>query len=267
MPNLNSQQRNNYLQAMGIVQWIPRQSLMIEAPTIETPTIEALEQLEELAEMTAPAIQVAQKPEALQETQVSKHAETQIADEMLAEKTCVSEVHVNEAPETIAIEEKTAQHYLKMVPWSSGSAHQAGLLIICRHDKEQPAQSFARASSPSQFMNDYIQALISLLDESSEDSFIRMGHLSQAGLGKDCVPLEQVCEQIKPKLVLLLGDETLKEMLTEEASIATFRGQRITLANLGHGIVSYHPYSLIKNPALKPLALEDLKMVASLLAQ
>jgi hypothetical protein len=158
----------------------------------------------------------------------------------------------------------STQHYIKMVNWQHypESGEQDGnLLIICRHQVDQPAGSFAKPNSPSQFMLDYINALLHFLHRSSFNLSISLGHLSKAGLSTESVKMSEVLNKKKPDLVLVLGDETVCQLANQETSIAQLRGQLIPFQEYGKALVSYHPYSLIETPALKPLALDDLFQV------
>lgn len=157
--------------------------------------------------------------------------------------------------------------FLKMVSWHSGIQSSSSILIICRHDSEQPANSFAKPHAPSQFMTDYINALVEFLGENNKDCYIRLGHLSQAGLGKDCQSLSQTIEELTPKVVLMLGEETIKELSEPQNDIASLRGKIFSVDEHKHCIASYHPFTLINNPHLKSLAMEDLKMLAKFLIQ
>ncbi|WP_444998195.1 hypothetical protein [Aliikangiella sp. IMCC44359] len=157
-------------------------------------------------------------------------------------------------------------HYIKLVPWNDLSNGEQSILIICRHQTDQPAQSFAKANRPSQFMQDYVLALKEFYPQEKEIQ-IRLGHLSQAGLGRDCRLMEDVLTGVKPDKILLLGDEAVKELLTEYNDVAQARGQVHQLANGIECLVSYHPYTLIMNPALKRLALEDLKLFSRLVSK
>lgn len=157
-------------------------------------------------------------------------------------------------------------HYIKLVPWNDLSNGEQSILVICRHQTDQPAQSFAKANTPSQFMQDYMLALKEIYSQ-EKGIQIRLGHLSQAGLGRDCQLMEDVLTDVKPNKILLLGDETVKELLTEYNDVAQARSQVHQLASGIECLVSYHPYTLIMNPALKRLALEDLKLFSRLISK
>lgn len=160
--------------------------------------------------------------------------------------------------------------YLKLVNWTNQNIREENskkLLIICRHQIDQPANSFARQNSPSQFMLDYINALIGLVAEPSFELRVQLAHLSEAGLSKDSIAMDDVLHDSKPDLVLVLGDETAVHLLDQKADVASLRGRLVSLGKNQKAMVSYHPYSLIKNSGLKPLALDDLTVVANYLLQ
>ena len=159
--------------------------------------------------------------------------------------------------------------FLKLVNWTSHKLETENcktLLIICRHQIDQPANSFATASSPSQFMLDYIQGFQSILGQNSSGINIRLAHLSEAGLGNSSVPMGKVLESTQPDIVLILGDETVAHLFGEDATVANKRGQLIELKNNFEAFVSYHPFSLIENSSLKSLAFDDLINLANYLS-
>ncbi|WP_196138443.1 hypothetical protein [Aliikangiella sp. G2MR2-5] len=150
--------------------------------------------------------------------------------------------------------------YLKLVNWKGGDFAGKSVMVLCRHDTEQPAQSFARPHGPSQFMSDYLDAFKGMLV--NQEVQFSMGHLAEAGLGENSVLLSDSLSELNPDLVLLLGDEAVKLLLGEQQSLAEYRGRVIQLADTFPTIISYHPYSLISEPSLKRLAYEDLKLAA-----
>jgi len=273
---LSETERFAYLQAMDIPLWVPRDALdggqaVEEAEAIQDDVGGDLSD-SNLSDSNIAGGNESGAFEAGERESDKRNISENLATNPSAapHSTAVSSPTSNAQASTAADsgESQTSQpvaHYLKMVPWSAGVQSNRSVLIICRHQTDQPAQSFARPNSPSQFMTDYIQALREFLDEEKDDCFIKMGHLSQAGLGKGCADFAEVLKEVKPKLILVLGDETVKELFGKDSEVADLRGRTLTFEPQYHCIVSYHPFSLIKNPALKKLALEDLKLSASLL--
>ena len=273
---LNEADRFAYLQAMEVPLWVPRDCEITEHTSLATQQVQPGQLTDSVESHTA------DKAEAYSTITPNSegNAVSQAADQINSLKQSSpaleedisqiqNKVDANETLDNASHTDSSNQvsHYLKMVPWSVGSENSQTILIVCRHQKDQPAQSFARANSPSQFMSDYIQALRELLDDENDDCFIRLGHLAQAGLGSDCVSLNEVIEQLKPKVVLLLGEETVKELYGDKDDIASLRGRLLPVQEQKAGLVSYHPFSLIKNPSLKRLALEDLKLAATVIRQ
>jgi hypothetical protein len=159
----------------------------------------------------------------------------------------------------------STSQYLKMVNWqheASNHTNARQLLIVCRHQIDQPASSFAKRNSPSQFMLDYINALLNLLHRSPIDLSISLGHLSEAGLSSDSIKMDQILESSKPDLVLVLGDETVNQLANRVSDVAQLRGRTIVLGDKHRALVSYHPFSLIENPSLKSLAMNDLVQIS-----
>ena len=155
--------------------------------------------------------------------------------------------------------------FLKLVNWSSGNEHAPLLLIVCRHDPDQPAQSFARPNMPSQFMVDYVRAIQDYLTGASLDFRIQLAHLTEAGLGENNQPIESVLEKQSPQLVLVLGDEGAVHLLGDEQTVSVNRGKLQTILEKVNALVSYHPFTLISQPELKRNALEDLRNLVAFL--
>ncbi len=160
---------------------------------------------------------------------------------------------------------QTTNRFLKMVSWSNQANQNEEsnrLLIVCRHQVEQPANSFARTNSPSLFMLDYIKALetLSVTDQRCD---VSLAHLSEAGLSATSCEMSMLLKNNKPDLILILGDETAAHLFGNQSSVANLRGKLLEVDSGYKALVSYHPYTLIKNPSLKRLALADLQIILS----
>lgn len=154
-----------------------------------------------------------------------------------------------------------ATHYLKMVNWKQHQNTQNRLLIICRHETDQPAKSFASSSAPSYLMKDYIQAINQAIPANKPQPEISLAHLTHAALTDECIALASVLQETNPQLILLLGDLAISEMLKISAKVADLRGKVLDFAD-NSLLVSYHPHSLTQEPKLKKLAMEDIQLVA-----
>ncbi len=233
---LTEEERFSYLQAMEVSEWILRDKKEVNIPD------------EELVDLT---------PDSSVET---------VRDVNVAESITHHAQH-NIKPESGSMSESEPVNYLKMVNWRSNSDTEQTILVVCRHETDQPAHSFARSTAPSQFMTDFVQALQSLLETSRITLDVRLAHLSEAGLGHDCLPMNDVLEQVKPAVILVLGDETVKKMFNPDDDVAVKRGKVQSFGDGNSVITSYHPFTLIKNPHLKPLAMEDLKLLVKLISE
>lgn len=161
--------------------------------------------------------------------------------------------------------ENNHNRFLKMVNWKSTNGEAKRLLVICRHQPDQPAQSFAQPGSPSGFMRDYLKALDAFFSNHEGALQVSLAHLTEAGIGSDNEPMSLKLEQLKPDLILLLGDEGVRSLFDSTEQVASFRGRLHQLGELSV-LVSYHPYTLIKNPPLKKLAQEDLSLLVKVLS-
>ena len=99
---------------------------------------------------------------------------------------------------------------------------------------------------------------------------MQLAHLTEAGLGSDAQPMPETVAKLAPDLILMLGDKSVHHLLSSESDVAENRGKLLDIKHLsGHSsckaIVSYHPFTLIKNPPLKKLALEDLGFVVNVI--
>ena len=52
------------------------------------------------------------------------------------------------------VKRDNSKGFIKMVNWQIGGEGSESILLLCRHHKDQPAQSFASPVGPSQFMQD-----------------------------------------------------------------------------------------------------------------
>ena len=151
-----------------------------------------------------------------------------------------------------------------MVNWPFSNEGESKLLILCRHHKDQPAQSFAAPTGPSQFMIDYLSAIKQATVKFEGGLDISMGHLTEAGIGRGHQPFSQKVEEIAPVLILLMGEEAVRHMLGENLNVAQMR-MRVHQQHGVNLVVTYHPFELISQPALKKLALEDIYFIQQVL--
>lgn len=302
--NLDEQTRMAYLQAIDITCWAPKNSVidesLVEAPVSPTKSSvpnsqESIQENPEIANLqldssslnegiasSVPSENSADAAKRSQEDDSNRADMNPEVDSQAPERKNTdpyvaqteTAINNNSGMETISENEKDTRpknkHFLKRVNWSNpvlSEENAKSLLIVCRHQKDQPANSFARPSSPSQFMMDFINALVSMAENQKTEFKVQLAHLSAAGLSDDCVPLSQVMKDCRPDLILTLGDETVNYLINEDTTVAKLRGQLNRIDNEYDSIASYHPYSLIKNPSLKKLALEDLSLVCDILTK
>ena len=158
--SLDESTRQAYLAAMQVVQWEPsaieqESQPMLEAQSEKFAPSQAPVEINE----TANVIAVEKSEDMPAETQ--QQESTINAGEILSVESDTHKGESNNQPQ-LSSEETTSQevstsHYLKMVNWTStvlSEENASSLLIICRHQVDQPANSFARSNSPSQFMMD-----------------------------------------------------------------------------------------------------------------
>ncbi|TQV82916.1 hypothetical protein [Aliikangiella coralliicola] len=281
---LSEAQRLAYLQAMEVPLWIPRDlpeyevELEIEsenAQQIAMAPVESVAQKidQSISEIKASAASDKMPTENFAGVNESKEVEAKHNNTTNTHKTnhAQSQIGETEQPVVHAVSQTTAQKklvsgsYLKLISWRSTNKADKRLLIICRHHKDQPAQSFARSNGPSQFMSDYLKALQEYVAVSGAEIEMRLAHLTEAGLGSDCEPMTQKLTELKPDLVLVLGEEGVRHLFDKDATVSEQRGKLQQMEGGFEALVSYHPYSLISDPPLKRNALEDLRLVAKAL--
>ncbi len=256
--SLSAEQHRQYLKAMGIAWWIPKNDPIV-LPVEEEPTHQPSEPPSQAQASSKPqpqneSIKTAQTPTAAANPDTNPQEDKDLD---------LSQIRFN------------VTQQLKMVKWQSAEGSKS-LLIICRHKTDQPAKSFAQGSSPSQFMQDFILALNRFNvssknqqnlqnnpaegDTCTSDFSCHLAHIAEAGIGDNNQPLNQVLENLKPDLLLVLGEESIYQLCGKRVAVASLRGRMIDLQGY-KSLVSYHPYSLISNPALKRLAFEDLRLI------
>ena len=282
MKSLDEETRFAYLQAMGIDCWElksdPQSNLKPDSPATIEKKSEILTDENFVQKVLKQGSQAKEIPEqakvTLEKVEVDFESDNPAIKNAVIEKESTQVVENNQAKinQTSNITEKNntnSSAFLKLVVWGNQNLKQENaktLLIICRHQIDQPANSFATPTAPSQFMLDYINALQSFIDGKFLGINIRLAHLSEAGLGKEAVPMNNVLQNIQPDAALLLGDETVTHLFGSQVSIASLRGQLVDLEPSYKAFVSYHPFSLIENPSLKSLALDDLINLADYLS-
>lgn len=252
---LSESQRAEYLQAMQVPVWVLRN--------------------QEVTDEILDAELVLEEQQNLEEQQSSENNQRS-EKKQYSEKQPNLEAPSIEAPDNSPL--KTASqsnrnkhrfladkpNFIKMVNWKKVSGASKHLLILCRHHKDQPAQSFASPNGPSLFMQDYLLALDEYLTGDDVLVQVSLAHLTETNLANICKPMSEKVEQLKPDIIFLLGEEGIEHLFDSSSSIATLRGQlhQINDYNL---MVSYHPYDLIKNAKLKKLALDDLNFLSKAL--
>jgi len=271
---LDEETRFAYLQAMGVECWEPRVGELREDELRKGEQEELRhEKLTFQAEKKSEIID--EKVESESDFLFSSTEKTDQTDreiDKLVEKDSLKTLDKTPAAQLQSEQDNSSpvsSAFLKLVNWTSHNIETESsktLLIVCRHQIDQPANSFASANSPSRFMLDYIQGFQSILEKSSSGINIRLAHLSEAGLGKSSVPMGKVLENTQPDIVLILGDETVVHLFGEDANVANKRGQLVELENDFEAFVSYHPFSLIENSSLKSLAFDDLINLANYLS-
>lgn len=264
-----------YLKAMGINCWLPKSERGVVEQIVESKNVQNQQGPDTVTSQTNQTI-IDKSSDELKNQHVLENTTTDEPAQPVKE-AILSPSESKPKVEDFVIDPtlKSNKHpksnkYLKLVNWTNQNIREENskrLLIICRHEIDQPANSFARQNSPSQFMLDYINALIGLVAEPSFELKVQLAHLSEAGLSKDSVPMEKVLCDHKPNLVLVLGDETAAHLIDPQSDVASLRGRLVSLGQNQKALVSYHPYSLIENSGLKSLALDDLSVLANYLLQ
>ena len=160
--------------------------------------------------------------------------------------------------------------YMQMVPQQTGSNDnnsmiEKNVLIICRHKIDQPANSFASKRGPSNFMQDYLKALVEFGLQNNLRISIQLAHLATAGLGESSITIESYFEKQQPDCSLVLGDETVENLIDKSSDVKSIRCRlnKFSFNANAEAIASYHPFDLISNPRLKSLAYEDIQFLVS----
>jgi hypothetical protein len=283
--SLDEQARQAYLAAMQIEQWIPLSETICDdlEPANEIKETAMTESASGLAgqsndsEDAVTANDIGDTKATHRETKEVESNQLEINNEQVLSSTEVPPSEANTGAvhsgdiasnNDAANHQCKSSHFLKQVSWSNrvlSEENAKSIMIVCRHQVDQPANSFARVNSPSQFMMDFINALNHFVANDNFELKIQLAHLSAAGLSEDSVPLSQAVNSTRPELMLILGDETVSHLLGDSMEVATCRGQIHQIEDGTKVLVSYHPFSLIENPSLKRLAYEDLNLAREFL--
>ncbi len=245
---LSSKQRAEYLKSMGITQWVPKQSLALA----KEPFDEQVDRLDQVPEKTEHSDRAISKMDKQKNTEIKQ--DKPLIENGNTDNEQITQVQTNEWG-----------GFIKQVKSPLILESKNKLLVLCRHHKDQPAQSFANPHGLSLFMQDYIKSLSYTLQKQAIEAELSLGHLTEAGLGSEHIPFRQHIDQLKPKLTLIMGEEAVKQLIGTNYSVATLRGKKHQILNELDIIATYHPYELITQPALKRLAFEDIHFIASFL--
>jgi hypothetical protein len=276
-----------YMQAMDIPVWVERKAepLLPLALTDDKQPVKPEQQqakpesainLKTKSEQISQAVLDSEKALALSSnSETGSELKPESRSEMAATQNVSPETKVKTdaasvATETAAKREQQAvTSYLKMVNWKTNPTADRSLLIICRHQIDQPAHSFAQPSAPSKFMQDYMQAIEGLLAKNKLSVQIQLAHLTEAGLGNGNVPMGETVNKLNPDLILLLGEESIKHLFDQKLALAECRGKlhQVKTIEVAKALASYHPFSLISEPPLKRLAFEDLSLACQILRE
>jgi hypothetical protein len=282
--SLDEQARQAYLAAMQIEQWIPLSETICDdlepaSEIKETPINEnaSLAGQSNACEDAVNVNDIGDTKAAHRENKEVESNQRDTSNEHVLSSTEVppsgantDAVHFGEITSNnhATNHQSKSSHFLKQVSWSNrvlSEENAKSIMIICRHQVDQPANSFARINSPSQFMMDFINALNHFVANDNFELKIQLAHLSAAGLSEDSVPLSHAINSTRPELMIILGDETVNHLLGDSMEVATCRGQIHQIEDGTKVLVSYHPFSLIENPSLKRLAYEDLNLAGEFL--
>ena len=82
------------------------------------------------------------------------------------------------------------------------------------------------------------------------------------------VILQDCIKQVKPKIIIIVGQLAAQNVLHSDEPLARLRGKPFTLPDSNtHIVVTYYPSYLLSKPADKRKAWEDLKLAMSLIAE
>jgi len=262
---LSEQDRREYLRAMGIVSWLPKAEPWQAIVANEVVGDEVGGSKVSKNEISSTEIE--EKPFKSDNLLINEPASRFEANSKNTVCPTVEEV-IKPTKQVDGEAYPAASQFLKLINWSNQSTFSSGaktLLIICRHQVDEPASSFTRSNTPSQFMLDYVNSLTEIAKFKGLDLNIQLAHLSQVGLADGSVSFGAGLEKIQPDLALILGDETVAQFMPQACEVSKLRGKQIALTHKIDACTSYHPYTLIQDPSLKRLAFEDLHLVVACL--
>jgi len=157
--------------------------------------------------------------------------------------------------------ETTSPWYFKLVNWrqlkeDNAQGKPVKLIVVCRSSTEQPSASFAGKSGPGWFMSDYLKALQACMQPQIHLD-IQLAHLSATTINDDRVSVDAHLKTQQPDFIWVMADQAAAQLFSG-AEIAQLRQQ--VLSFVGSDVpcmLSYHPYTLISEPKLKRLVMQD----------
>jgi uracil-DNA glycosylase family 4 len=238
-----------YLKAMGIDIWVRRDAPSPNSPVEDTPTIRTVSAADITSEITLPSV-----------------PGTDIAD--------VTALDWPGLAQQVANCQLCELHATRTQAVFGVGNQQADWLII----GEAPGADEDRQGEPfvgraGQLLN----AMLKAIGLSREQVYIANILKCRPPNNRDPRPEEAACcspylqrqiELIQPKLILALGRIAAQRLLQTNTSLARLRGQVHTLETTQSPvIVTYHPAYLLRSPAEKRKAWEDLQFAQRFVAQ
>ncbi len=236
--------RRQYLDALGITRWEPRQALNASPMEVTgTPT-----------GFTAPAI-VPAGPVGLEHPSSVESDSRDWAELEAAVRSCTKcPLHATRTQTVFGVGNRRAQ-WMFIGEAPGGDEDRQGEPFVGRAGKLLNAMLFAMGLKREEV---YIANVIKCRPPGNRDP--------QPEEVIQCEPylLRQI-ELIKPRLIVALGRHAAHSLLKTEVPLGKLRGQRLSY----HGtplIVTYHPAYLLRNPADKRKVWDDLCLAKTVMA-
>ncbi len=155
--------------------------------------------------------------------------------------------------------------------FATGSLSASYLVISDAPSFDEDRHSYALAGKAGVLLNNMLSAINLSTDNTCVTHTVKCrppnDRMPQTDEQTAClVYLNRQIELLKPKAILILGRSAAEHLLQQKSSLSAFRSKQHTYADTDIPvIITYHPRNLLRQPADKRKAWEDLKQFRALI--
>ncbi|NVK87470.1 MAG: hypothetical protein HWE13_05060 [Gammaproteobacteria bacterium] len=142
------------------------------------------------------------------------------------------------------------------------------LLIVCRHQAGQPAESFWLRGQPSKTLRNLVNGLSYCCEQAVSPKWlnrVNFAQLAATALSEQTQDTATVLAKVKPRAILVLGAHTANLLTDQENEMSQWQLKNWQTPEGIPFVVTYHPYEIFQSPLLKRQVYQDLQRLSHLL--